>query len=78
MTVVVKLDLTFQCLGQVYVIIVIHIYLLKKTITIANTETAENPDKRNKKVNLQKIMLHLVIANAEKTISKYMMLMILI
>ena len=56
-----------------------HPYILvKKTITIANTETAENPDKRNKKVNLQKIMLHLVIANAEKTISKYVMLMILI
>ena len=35
-----------------------HPYILvKKTITIANTETAENPDKRNKKVNLQKIML---------------------
>ena len=35
-----------------------HPYILvKKTIKIANTETAENPDKRNKKINLQKIML---------------------
>ena len=47
---IIKLDLKLQCQGQVYVIITIHICLLKGTITVADTSVvAATGNSANKK-----------------------------
>ena len=43
-TKIIKLDLKLQCHGQVYVIIAMHINLLKKTITVTNTAARGQPN----------------------------------
>ena len=54
----------------------ITIYLLKKTITVENKVAQDQPNNELNK-NIFKIVNHLLTAEAEQTIPKYMILMIL-